>query len=112
MDDKRSRRPAPTDDDVRRALLAFGDLLRRLEDQGRLLSSLPLVQGRLGDLRRLIFEYEVRVTERLLPSADPMERDARRIVREAREREQQAADDWNGDWTPPEGSEADDGPDA
>jgi hypothetical protein len=106
MDDERSRRPAPTEDDVRRALLAFGDLLRRLEDQGRLLRSLPLVQGRLGDLRRMIFEYEVRVTERLLPSADPAERDARRIVREAQEREREAAEDWNGDWTPPEDPEA------
>jgi hypothetical protein len=107
MDDERSQRPAPTDSDVRRALLAFGDLLRRLEDQGRLLSSLPLVQGRLGDLRRLIFEYEVRVTERLLPTADPTERNARRIVREAQERDQQAAEDWTGDWTPPEEPEAD-----
>ena len=102
MNDERSERPAPTENDVRRALLAFGELVRRLEEQGRLLSALPLVQGRLGDLRRLIFEYEVRVTERLLPVEDPQERDARRIVREAREREQQAADDWPGDWTPPE----------
>ncbi len=108
MNDEPSQRPAPTDSDVRRALLAFGDLVRRLEDQGRLLSALPLVQGRLGDLRRLIFEYEVRVTERLLPVEDPKERDARRIVREARERERQAADDWPGDWKPPEEPEAED----
>ncbi len=42
----------------------------------------------------MLFEYEVRVTERLLPIEDPIERESRRIVREARESEDEAGRDW------------------
>jgi hypothetical protein len=34
------------------------------------------------------------VTERLLPIEDPVERDSRRIVREARAHEEDVADEW------------------
>ncbi len=87
------RRP-PTAAEVRAALVAFSDLVRRLDADERLLRTLPLIMGRLGDLRHLLFEYEVRVTERLLPISDPDERESRRIVREARERERDAREDW------------------
>lgn len=87
-------RKAPTEAEVRAALMAFGDLIRRLDADDRLLRTLPLIMGRLGDLRHLLFEYEVRVTERLLPTDDPVERDSRRIVREAVENEQDGPQEW------------------
>lgn len=90
----------PTDEQVRSALLRFAELVRRLDDDGRLLRALPLLLGRLGDLRRLLFEYEVRVTERLLPVEDPAEREARRIVREATERGEEMMEEWGKGWEP------------
>lgn len=92
----------PTGEQVRSALLRFGELVRRLDDDGRLLRALPLLLGRLGDLRRLLFEYEVRVTERLLPVEDPAEREARRIVREATERAEEISEEWGSGWEPDE----------
>lgn len=88
-------RPPPTDAQVRAALVAFADLVRRLDGDDRLLHTLPLIMGRLGDLRHMLFDYEVRVTERLLPTDDPAERDSRRIVREAIEGEEDVTDEWN-----------------
>ncbi len=88
------RRP-PTREQVRAALIAFSDMVRRLDADDTLLRHLPLLMGRLGDLRRMLFEYEVRVTERLLPSEDPSERESRRIVREARERERELREGWS-----------------
>ncbi len=87
MGESERERTPPTEDDVRRALLTFAELVQRLEADDRLLRTIPLVMGRLGDLRRMLFEYEVRVTERLLPTDDPTERESRRIVREAIEGE-------------------------
>lgn len=90
------RRP-PTEREVRTALLAFAELVKRLDDSERLSGNLPLIMGRLGDLRRMLFEYEVRVTERLLPSEDSAEQDSRRIVREAREDEEDVRREWESD---------------
>ncbi|MDX1577864.1 MAG: hypothetical protein R3266_05240 [Gemmatimonadota bacterium] len=100
-DEDRRRKP-PTDAEVRAALVAFADLVRRLDADDRLLRTLPLIMGRLGDLRHLLFEYEVRVTERLLPSESPEERESRRIVREAIEGEKEAPEEWDdppADWS-------------
>lgn len=103
----REGRKPPTDAEVRAALVAFTDLVRRLDADERLLRALPFLMGRLGDLRRMLFEYEVRVTERLLPSEDPRERESRRIVLEAREREEGLADEWyDGGWTPEKESDS------
>jgi hypothetical protein len=92
-DDKRP----PTEREVRAALVAFAELVKRLDENERLSGNLPLIMGRLGDLRRMLFEYEVRVTERLLPSEDPAERESRRIVREAREDEEDVKREWESD---------------
>ncbi|MFQ5678092.1 MAG: hypothetical protein ACE5HP_01375 [Gemmatimonadota bacterium] len=94
MSEERERRPPPTEEQVRSALLRFGELLTRLDEEGKLLRNLPFLLGRLGDLRRLLFEYEVRVTERLLPVEDPVERDSRRIVRDAMRGEEEMTDEW------------------
>ena len=80
MDDGNSheeerRAGPPSEDRVRLELVLFADLIQRLEKENRLTEALPLVLHRLGDLRRLLFDYEVRVTERLLPIEDPDERD-------------------------------------
>ena len=103
MIEGRKRETPPSEEQVRAALLGFAELIRRLDDVGQLHRELPFLMGRLGDLRHLPFDYEVRTTERLLPIEDPAERASRRIVREARERER--GKDWDTGWTPPESGE-------
>lgn len=99
----------PDREEVRKALLSFARLLQRLDEEGELLRTLPYLVGRLGDLRHLLFEYEVRFTERLLPVEDPQERESRRIVREARDRDRNAPEEWGRGWTPEEdGTEEED----
>jgi hypothetical protein len=88
----------PDADAVRAQLVHLANLIRRLEEEGALLRAIPLLLRRLGDLRRVLFDYEVRVTERLLPIEDPVERDSRRIVREAAERERRLAEEWGRDF--------------
>jgi hypothetical protein len=97
MTSSAEHRKPPTEREVRSALIAFAELVKRLEENERLLGNLPLIMGRLGDLRRMLFEYEVRVTERLLRSEDPAERESRRIVREAREDEEDVTREWGSD---------------
>ena len=71
----RERRPGPPSEErVRLELVLFADLVLRLEKENRLAEALPFVLSRLGDLRQLLFDYEVRATERLLPIEDPHER--------------------------------------
>jgi hypothetical protein len=105
MDDpnshKEERRPGPPSEDrVRLELVLFADLVLRLEKEGRLAEALPFVLSRLGDLRRLLFDYEVRATERLLPIEDPNEREARRLLREVEESHRRMTDEWRDSWTP------------
>jgi len=102
----------PEEERVRKALLAFADLIRRLEGEGRLPRATPLLLSRLGDLRRLLFEFEVRYTERLLPIEDPVERESRRIVREALEREREMLEAWESDGPDEEDGEGGPGSDA
>lgn len=98
---------APDERQVRRAMLAFAEFVERLDDEGRLLEALPLLLDRLGDLRRILFDYEVRATERLMPVEDEIERESRRVVREAIERYEEMIEEWGSGWTPPEDREAD-----
>lgn len=101
-------RPAPPDaDQVRRALVAFSELIQRLEDEGRLLEAVPLLLERLGDLRNMIFDYEVRSTERLMPIEDPVERESRRVVREAIDRYEEMLEDLDDDDWSPDGEDED-----
>jgi hypothetical protein len=85
---------------VRLELVLFAELIRSLEKENRLADALPFILSRLGDLRRLLFDYEVRATERLLPIEDPQEREARRIVREMELRERHMMDEWGDSWSP------------
>lgn len=100
MTDQDPSQRQPDEERVRLALRAFGDLLRRLDHEDRLLDAVPLVLDRLGDLRQMLFSYEVRVTERLLPTDDPVERESRDVVRRARDREREMLDEWDRDWSP------------
>lgn len=93
----------PSEERVRLELVLFADLILRLEKENRLAEALPFVLSRLGDLRRLLFDYEVRGTERLLPIEDPDEREARRIVREMEERKREMLEEWGDSWRPGEG---------
>jgi hypothetical protein len=61
------RRPPPTEAQVRAAFMAFASMIRRLDAQDQLIPRIPMLMGRLGDLRHMVFDYEVRVTERLVP---------------------------------------------
>ena len=97
MTDNKGRQGPPDADTVRAHLLHLANLIRRLEEEGALLRAIPLLLRRLGDLRQTLFDYEVRVTERLLPIEDPVERESRRIVREARAREEDTAEEWRED---------------
>ncbi len=92
------REGPPDADAVRAHLVHLSNLIRRLDEEGALLRTIPLLLRQLGDLRRVLFDYEVRVTERLLPIEDPVERDSRRIVREAGERERHLAEEWGRDF--------------
>ena len=79
---------------MRLELVLFADLIQRLENENRLAEALPFILHRLGDLRRLLFDYEVRATERLLPIEDPAEREARRLIREVEESVRRAREEW------------------
>lgn len=94
--------PAPDHRDVRRALLGLSELIQRLEEEGELLSAAPYLLGKLGDLRHLLFAYEVRTTGRLDPTDDPVERRSRRVVQDAIERYEEMIGEWGEGWTPPE----------
>jgi hypothetical protein len=96
----RGRADPPTGERVRFELERFAELIQDLAGKDSLLGAVPILLGRLGDLRRLLFDYEVRVTERLLPVEDPGEREARNIIREAEERKRTMMDEWQGSWTP------------
>ena len=84
----------PSEERVRLELVLFADLIQRLENENRLAEALPFILHRLGDLRRLLFDYEVRATERLLPIEDPAEREARRLIREVEESVRRAREEW------------------
>ena len=94
--------PAPD----HRALLGLGELIQRLEEEGKLLRATPYLLEKLGDLRHLLFAYEVRTTGRLEPTDDPTERESRRIVQEAIERYEEMIGEWGEGWSPPDEEEA------
>lgn len=87
-----------TGDQLREELVSFARLILLLERKGALLDRSASVLRLLGDLRRMVFAWEVRVTDRegpprpRRPGARPSAGDddpSARIVREARERERE-----------------------
>ena len=97
----------PSADRVRLELVLFSELIQKLASEDRLLDAVPFLLGRLGDLRRVLFDYEVRGTERLLPIEDPAERETRRLLREMEERHREMIEEWGQGWTPEDVEESD-----
>lgn len=110
MKDEESAGSSPPEErDVRAGLLALAELIRRLEREGRLMSAIPLLLRKFGDLRQLLFSFEVRSTERLLPTETERERDSRRIVGEALQRCDEMIEEWERGWEPAEEDDGDEG---
>lgn len=94
-------------EELRRSLLRLAALIQRLDEKGRLLEGAPRLLRLMGDLRSKIFDYEVRSTGRLLPKNEipPEVLEAERIVQEAIQRQEEAEQEWEGDWPPEEEEE-------
>jgi ActR/RegA family two-component response regulator len=86
-----------TPEELRTQLLRLARLIRAMERRGVLLHKTPSILRLLGELRQMIFAYEVRVTKNLAPSdaepADPELDESLRIVNEALDRERELQDE-------------------
>lgn len=92
-----------TPEKLRARLVRFARLIIKLEERGDLLERSPALLKLLGELRQMLFAYEVRYTGKLLPResgeestedpADPEIEDSFRIVREALERQRELQDE-------------------
>ena len=93
-------------EELRERLVRFGRLILRLEEEGELLEKAPQVLKIIGDLRQMLFAYEVRCTAHLGPEEaeaeggeqdggddDPALLESLRVVEEALEREQELLDE-------------------
>lgn len=81
---------------IRESLLRFALLVVRLERESVLLDAIPELQSLMGDLRRMLFAYEVRRAPEVEdadrteePEDEPDGADSLRIVQEALERERE-----------------------
>jgi hypothetical protein len=87
------------------SLVRAARLVLKLEEDGVLLAETPGLLELFGELRQMLFAYEVRCTGNLVPpdraesrgeaaaDEDPNVADSLRIVREALEREQELQDE-------------------
>lgn|SRR5512146_1099538 len=93
------------DEPAARELLAelrqLADTILDLEARGRLLEDAPRLLKMLGDARSRIFSYEVRfirATEKAAPHPSVDAAESSRVVEEARQREQEAEQEWLKPW--------------
>ena len=96
-----------TSEELRERLVRFARLILKLEQREELLDRSPELMKLLGELRRMLFAWEVRCTARLAPreeepgagaapeggEEDPLIDDSLRVVREALERERELQDE-------------------
>jgi hypothetical protein len=90
-----------SDEQLREELVSFARLILLLDRKGALLDRSASVLRLLGDLRRMVFAWEVRVTNREGPprprrpgSVPPAPEDSsERVVREALDRERELLDE-------------------
>lgn len=104
-----------TPEQLRKRLARFARLVLKLEERGELLDRSPAIMKLLGELRRMLFAYEVRCTGNLLPrekeeeaaeasaemeesdpsveESDPSIEESARIVQEALDRERELQDE-------------------
>lgn len=104
-------------EDLRQHLVRIAKLILRLEEDGLLLQEAARLQKVFGDLRQKLFAYEIRSAAELGPAqeeeeegeaVDPLMEESHRIVREAREREQELRDELGRGSPVPENEEDDD----
>ncbi len=80
---------------LKQELLNLAAAIRRLDEEGELLHASPELIRLMGDLRRKLFEYEVRCTERLLPRKElPEVLEAQQIVRDEARRLEEEDEKW------------------
>lgn len=96
-----------TPEQLRTKLLRFARLVLKLEEKDMLLEKSPALLKLLGELRQMLFAWEVRGTRNLTPREDEDEdgstgpetpedeevRESLRIVQEALEREEELRDE-------------------
>lgn len=103
-----------TPDELRAELVRFARLVLKMEETGILLERSPTLLKMLGELRQMLFAYEVMHTGNLVPTEekqqererlqerilgpraeeeDALVRESLRVVREAMEREQELQDE-------------------
>lgn len=100
------------EDQLRRDLLRLATLVRKLQDEGRLLDEIPRLLKIFGDLRQKMFAYEIRAAEGLVPKDEEESRqieESRRIVEEALESEHARLQEWKTLWSPEGDAEEEDG---
>ena len=97
---------------LRKDLLRLASLIRKLQDEGRLLEQIPRLMKIFGDLRQKMFAYEIRAVESLIPKDEEESRqieESRRIVREALKSEQARLKEWETLWSPESDAEDEEG---
>lgn len=92
-----------TDAGLRSEVARFARILQRMEERGEVLDRTADILTLLGELRQMVFAWEIRETfrhhpaEASSPEAEPPpETDSNRVVREAREAEEQLREDLGG----------------
>jgi hypothetical protein len=97
------RQEEMSEDQLREELVSFARLILLLDRKDALLDRSASVLRLLGDLRRMLFAWEVRVTDRdsptqaRRPGALAPDEPSARIVREALEREEELRRELEGD---------------
>ena len=97
---------------LRKDLLRLASLIRKLQDEGRLLEQIPRLMKIFGDLRQKMFAYEIRAVESLIPKDEEESRqieESRRIAREALKSEQARLKEWETLWSPESDAEDEEG---
>lgn len=100
------------EEQLRRDLLRLSTLIRKLQDEGRLLEEIPRLMRIFGDLRQKMFAYEIRAVEDLVPKDEEESKqleESRRIVHEALKSEQARLKEWEILWSPDSDAEDDEG---
>ncbi len=100
------------EEQLRRDLLLLATLIRKLQDEGRLLEEIPRLMRIFGDLRQKMFAYEIRAVEELIPQDEEESKqieESRRIVHEALKSEQARLKEWETLWSPESDAEGEEG---
>lgn len=94
---------------LRQNVLRLAQLIRKLDEEGKLLEASPRLIRYMGNLRAQLFEYEVRHTGRLLPRPEdvPEVLEAKRIIEEAARQMEESEQQSGRPWSPQDNEEED-----